>query len=53
MVAQLSTYVKKKERIFHYLVHAHHFQERTLNLLTYKNLKKLALEYGYEEVTWY
>jgi hypothetical protein len=46
MVAQLSTYVKKKEDMREFLS-KHHFQERTLNLLNYKNLKQLALDYGY------
>jgi hypothetical protein len=50
MVVMLSTYVKKKDRMYHFLMNAHQFQERTLDLLTYKNLKRLALDYGWNEV---
>jgi hypothetical protein len=50
MVVMMSTYVKKKDRMYHFLVNAHQFQEHTLDLLTYKNLKQLASDYGFNEV---
>jgi hypothetical protein len=47
MVITMSTYVTRRQRIYRYLMDAHNFQARTLSLLSYKNLKRLALDYGY------
>lgn len=47
MVTQLKNYQGMKGRMYHFLKYAHSFQEETLNLLSYKNLKKLATEYGF------
>jgi hypothetical protein len=37
-----------KNRMYHYLTFACHFQKETLDLLTYKNLKQLAKDYGFK-----
>jgi hypothetical protein len=37
-----------KKRMYYYLIHVHHFQAETLDLLNYKNLKRLAIDYGFK-----
>lgn len=49
-IAFMDTYVKQKDRMYHYLTVYCSFQEETLNLLTYKNLKRLASDYGFNGV---
>lgn len=39
-----------KERMYFFLTNNHHFQNETLDLLEYKNLKKLAVDYGFNKL---
>ncbi len=46
-VISMGLYVKKKERMYHYLTMYCDFQKETLDLLTYNNLCYLAQDYGF------
>ena len=39
--------VSIRDRLYYYLMTAHSFKRETLDLLNIKNLKQLAVEYGF------
>lgn len=41
-----------KYRMRHFLMAVHAFEEETLNLLNFKNLKQLASDYGFNPKKW-
>lgn len=49
-VVRMSTYTRQKVRMYHFLTLYCDFQKETLDLLNYKNLKRLAQDYGYKGV---